>query len=617
MDSGALPPGHNLSGWKPLSPENWNRHLDLLKLQDQVFYKFLVSQKDILQDISVRYEAGVPVELRVSDGEVIDLVSFERKGQELLAGLASVFADEPGLLIVAGIGYGTELRAVDQLRVRHRKTVVLCLDKDELPIPAALALNDISDLLASGTVVWSCGGPLDESLAEVIHRHCLYLIGDGDIRVFFGSTAQEPQIQESYFDAIRTVAIKMQTWRADSHAAQQRFLEYLPNRSEIPGHVWSSGSPGQYTSTPILKALHRGFQFRGLRQTFTELPGLQSNPYIESTGLVRANPDTILFLNNPTRLHVPEGEFHRIVWITDDPAFRSFRTQAPRFDSQELVLYADPTYEAELAAQGAERRVYLPAFALLEREGEFHDEYHHPLVYVGKINNLNPVLDEISSDDREAFEGAALRVHQAGTGTPGLARYWSDSNYPSSLPASAERICLAAGRSFGDEHLRLTYAAYVLDTFLWRLAFIRALLPLGLHVYGGPEWAELLGADFADRCHGFVPYDHLADIYHSADISLNLHSLQLPTALNIRDYDVLMAGGCLLADPVAGPDNVDLEPGNDYEAAATPEEFTEKAGALLADPGRREALSRAGREKVLTAHLPLHRTERILDEFRI
>ena len=45
-----------------------------------------------------------------------------------------------------------------------------------------------------------------------------------------------------------------------------------------------------------------------------------------------------------------------------------------------------------------------------------------------------------------------------------------------------------------------------------------------------------------------APYHDLADAYASADVCLNIHSIQCPTCLNPRDFDVLMATGCLLSD---------------------------------------------------------------------
>ena len=266
-----------------------------------------------------------------------------------------------------------------------------------------------------------------------------------------------------------------------------------------------------------------------------------------------------------------------------------------------------------LAEQGADRRAHIPVFALLDREGTIRSELAYPLVYVGMVNNMETQFERLKAHDRDSIEEVRTLTRESGTGTMGATQIWANREIPSSLLEQANAICAAHGRRFEEAPVALSYVTYLWDTFRRRWETARALLPLGLHVYGGPDWLPLLGDEYADRYHGVVPYTELADIYRSARVAVNVHSLQLPTALNIRDYDVLMAGGCLLTDTVQEMGEETLLPGRDLTAADGPEAFAERARELLDDDVRRVALAKQGQTTVMDRHVPSHRAKIILD----
>ena len=537
--------------------------------------------------------------------------------QPFHAELESTLAYDPRLVLLAGASTAGELQTVAALSSDAPETCFLVVECDPGRLLATLERHDLSAVLESGVICWAVGEPVAERLAEAIDDHALYLIPDADIRMNFSSGCPDDSSRTSYVTAVQSLVEHMTRWRTETSVATKSFTDRLHIRSHEPQRIWSSGSPSQYTATPILRALHRGFRRRGLASVFTELPGSRTNRLVEHRGLVHAAPDTILYTNNPTRLHVPEGEFHRLVWVTDDPALRSHRELAPEYDPEEHVFYADRTFEAELIKQGAKHRIHLPAFAVLEEKGTVREELAYPLVYVGMLHDLEPLLQPLVSADRDVFEESLVEAARSGIGSAGAYRYWLHRDVSEGLLSAARRICSRNGRSFSDHAAGLAFATYAVLTSRRRKAVAEALLPLGLHVYGGRDWREVLGDEYADRYHGIIGYEELADVYRSATLAVNLHSVQCPTCLNVRDFDVLMAGGCLLSDRVSEMGETTIRPGRDCVAAETPREFAEQARLLLADPDRRAALSSSGREAVLTRHLPERRAAAMLDAMRL
>jgi hypothetical protein len=81
--------------------------------------------------------------------------------------------------------------------------------------------------------------------------------------------------------------------------------------------------------------------------------------------------------------------------------------------------------------------------------------------------------------------------------------------------------------------------------------------------------------------------------YSEAAVSLNC---SLNGDLNLRIFEVLACGGCLLTDRLSDAAGLDLllEDGTHYVSYATVEEAVERAGALLADPAGADRLALAG-----------------------
>ena len=145
-----------------------------------------------------------------------------------------------------------------------------------------------------------------------------------------------------------------------------------------------------------------------------------------------------------------------------------------------------------------------------------------------------------------------------------------------------------------------------------RADVVRALLPLGLRVFGDPDgWKRLLGPR--------VPVTGDVDaatvfpaLVGGGRVSVDCAHPQMPTAVTQRVFDVPACGGMVLAD-----DRPDLrehfEVGVEVLAWTTPEDAAAQARWILDRPTVRDRMAAAARRRVLAEHTLDHRVRRLLE----
>ncbi len=144
-----------------------------------------------------------------------------------------------------------------------------------------------------------------------------------------------------------------------------------------------------------------------------------------------------------------------------------------------------------------------------------------------------------------------------------------------------------------------------------RARLARALLPLGLRIFGDADgWRRLLGPEAPTSAS--VGYgDELARLYNRAGLVIDRVHAQMPTAVSQRAFDVPACGGVLLADD--RPDLREyLEIGKEALAYADPQDAAEQAHWWLGHDRARLEMAEAGRRRVLAAHGFATRTGRLL-----
>lgn len=128
-----------------------------------------------------------------------------------------------------------------------------------------------------------------------------------------------------------------------------------------------------------------------------------------------------------------------------------------------------------------------------------------------------------------------------------------------------------------------------------------------LTVYGDEGWSGLLDAELRPQ----VPYGPpLAAVYRDSAVNLNVTSLQMPTAVNQRIFDVPAAGGFLLTDNQA--DVSELFDEDEVATYQDAEEALDKARYYLKHPTRRAALTERGRLRIAREHTYDHRVKALV-----
>jgi hypothetical protein len=102
-----------------------------------------------------------------------------------------------------------------------------------------------------------------------------------------------------------------------------------------------------------------------------------------------------------------------------------------------------------------------------------------------------------------------------------------------------------------------------------------------------------------------------ADLYASSTVSFNA---SLNGDLNLRNFEILSAGGCLLTDRLGSESGLELllQEDRDFFAYGTQEELVDIARYLLERPDAAITVARAGHEKFVDSMLPQRRASQLL-----
>lgn len=175
----------------------------------------------------------------------------------------------------------------------------------------------------------------------------------------------------------------------------------------------------------------------------------------------------------------------------------------------------------------------------------------------------------------------------------------------------------AAWEALADPQARLDLEQYVIweATRLYRLERVRRLLPFSPLIAGDKGWRELLPKE-SFRLHG--PLDYYRDLpgfYGSSLVNFNATSLQMKGAVNQRVFDVPACGGFLLTDRREQMQEL-FDEGSETVSYRNPEEIAGLVRHYLDNPGEREKIAMAARQRVLAQHDYTHRMKDMLRALR-
>ena len=174
---------------------------------------------------------------------------------------------------------------------------------------------------------------------------------------------------------------------------------------------------------------------------------------------------------------------------------------------------------------------------------------------------------------------------------------------PRQLESRLEPMSAILGdiEGIAPEELLDLESALVWDTTLvYRLGVVKALLPLGLIVYGDDGWRNLLGKGASLRPQVNY-YRELPHVFNGTDVNINATNMQMKSAVNQRVFDVAACGAFLLTDRMADMDCF-FEPGLESVCYDSTDEAVALAAYYLRNPKEREKIARAARKRVLAEH---------------
>lgn len=332
--------------------------------------------------------------------------------------------------------------------------------------------------------------------------------------------------------------------------------------------------------------------------------------------LLAFQPELIFLANHPInhllqQLGIESIDSHVIVWLFDDPIIMG----EEHFQPHEIVLAADPSFIPGATQRGAETAVFAPVAAPCSMDVEVKEEYCHPVVYAGSVfihqNMRNTIDPNLAPVVRSLIQ---QKLQHPQINFQDLLRQ-IDINKLMNIPKQVDvNIDLNPG---------LIYFMYAECNRHWRLQFIKALDSCDIHLYGNHSWQQYIqGSGIQKRFHN--PIDSFTEyprLIKSADININIHSLQGITAPTLRDFQVPFYGGFQLSAAYQDhpADWQEHDPENYFgldsfpwaKPADSPEELQQVVQQYTDQPNAREEWITHTKESIQQKHTMTHRITQI------
>ena len=578
---------------------------------------------NLYEDIKRIIERRHPHLLPVNDNELCSLSDSSARpslpSKTDRAAVEAMWKQGCVVLLLAGAAEDLVCWAAERTVKSARRILVVLSDDRKTMLNAMFHLYNVG-LLDRPGLFWVETERMQEQLNQVFERNSLFLFKPSAISCHFASGTAATRRSEWE----RGITDFSKNYLAEREAHNERFA-LLKTDPPANLRVWSyalSGG-GMYVHGPMLTALGDGFRETGAEvEIFSVERDDPAISYRLLDSLTRYRPSVFLSLNKrPSEAYhyfldakaaesLPQ---HRLIWLVDHPRFS---TDEP-FDERDWVWACDGSY-ADAAKQMGARRVFVaPPGADLPRDGTVRDKFRCKILFVGIYHDTSSFLNAMAPRTREHI-GCLIQEMLAGRDvitSDAAVEPIPAEDLEQSRPAF-EEFCRRLNKDLPNDQTKLLFVASVTASSRKRAEAVRALLPFGVHVYGNEAWSSVLRGQTGEVFQGIASRSDLPDIFASADIVLNCHSPQLPCGLNVRDFNVLRAGGCLLSDWVPNMDSGILEPGRDLECFRTVEDLIEQVEVLLNREDRRNALAESGYRTVMNAHLYRHRAAWLLSWLR-
>lgn len=546
-------------------------------------------------------------------------LSFHEHLNRELERIGKSFSQGVELAVISGSGLGyLAAHAEEDIRDRMGLGLLLLESRADL-IASQFCLFDCRAILRSNQVFWAVGETLFDAVQKVFERFRFDLIPRSRIALlqerWLAAEEREPLQQVG-----KWIAQNWQKAQTKLQQARERFNAAMKQPAQLSaGRIWSAATPDAYAHTPLIRSLLSGFHAVGWQSQLFEIPTRFANRYPISESMEEFIPDVVLTCNAADESSLA-NEFARprLIWILDHPRYYAGDSLRRSLSKYDYVFYADRFYGDELESVNARICQFLPVVPSAPRRGERRADLAAPIVFVGSYKDASQFYQSLPGN--AAAEVFHLLDEMIRTPTKTGCQHIQEAAVSEStvdiLRRKASEFTRPIRRRLPDWPRQVDYFLYSLANSRKRERVIRSLLDLGIVVYGPDSWLKLLGERYASQYRGWLNNEDLSDVYASAEAVLNLHSLQCPTCLNCRDFDVLAAGGCLLSDWVEDMDLGYLTPNRDCVVVRKDDNLVETAKELLGDPSRRFGIREEGYGTYCQRHTSRHRAEEMIETMR-
>ncbi|MFH1744159.1 MAG: glycosyltransferase [bacterium] len=515
------------------------------------------------------------------------------------------------LIYLAGCGLGTVASGVFE-RIQGQNKGLFIIEPSVEFLLATLAARDLRSLISSKQVFFAAGPGWREQIYEVMGWYHLAASATPTIR-----PAIEPSSAWGQAILPRVVSTVQQAIGELQPRLKNRLDRFIASRqlsSRRPGRVlWafqdSRGiAPYSLIQTVLLRSLFYHLTRLGWTVRYTHLrDGAYYPPYYRIWELERAKPDILFFCNVAPAFEFALGpelrgslRIPKVIWHADDPFYSQHLYLRHGTGSDEFYLAADHGWIDQLRRYGAGERVgFMPGGATVRREGKRSRGFSSDIVFVGQVRPKSSFLQALSPQRRDHCE--RIVVEKLANPRVSLSSIMSRHSFPGK-PLEEDLLDELRHRILWEANTRN------------RLEIVRHLEDLGLVIYGNSAWLERLPpGPNRDRFRGTIPFKKLPLVYRNATITLNIHSLQTYTCLNVRDFDVPASGGFLLSDWLPRVEDLfvpglgdDLPPSPEKQPELffyrNPEELRTIAAYFLENPDQRLPVIERGRSHVIRSH---------------
>lgn len=618
--------------WKPLLEHHRRRldlHTHLLQQHRPDFLASLGNLREYTHHLEIIEEDGNLIGARSNTQAGIRTLLPQEQGsilvQQQRSAIHGPFERGARWLILSGIGIGQSLLMALPMLDKFPSAGVLAWEPDPYAWTAFFALFDARHVIENTDRLFLfAGDTIHEQTISFLRERRLFLFPPEKTAYLLGALPVAPQYTERYIEQAKSLAKYLNAESARYEPVLSSFMgRAKAPLTSLPRSAWGCAMGRAYIHFPLARAFMEGFARRGLSTHLEPFDASFGRSFAALGSLFETSPDLLFSLNIwPSALLYDLGlpletiesmTAPRVCWMVDDTLLYEDSGPAGQPGERDFIFYCDRTYQKRLQEFPC-HTAYLPPATLFNRPGNPREEYAADISYVGSLPPVQGILHALSPMCIEILERVERQRRQDPTVSfrAILDRLQPSSEQRKFIEEAAATFCRTTNKGFTQSEAELEYFLYNTATYFKRLKTAEVFLPLGIRIFGPPSWRDALPMEYRSRYGGFIDFQNLADCYASSKICLNVHSHQCPTCLNVRDFDIPMAGSVALGDWVEDAEHGLLESGTEFLTYRTVEEGVELARRYLNDCDAREAIRRRGQERVIREHTYERRAETVL-----